>query len=112
MQPTRLINPQLGPVLALTALLTEHQLPPITWSITDHGTLRGDITGSNSRPVLAMYTAVLGGDADPLLRYTFRGAARVGETVHAVWQDIRVTIIATSDASAYPELAAPQAVAA
>lgn len=113
MQPTaRLINRQLGPVLALSTLLTEHHAPTIPWTIREDGILYGHISSANSRGLLRWFAEVLDTQPDEPFPFGFESRRRVSQAIHATWQDVQVVILTTSDASAYPELTERPAVAA
>jgi hypothetical protein len=117
-QPTQVLAPnkQLGPVLALQALLTEHpELPPLSWTVDPHGTLTGyghDYHGIDVRQALAAYADLLGGWPTAPNQYPCNDELMVFQHLDTVWQDVRVHITTYASIAAYPELLVPLAVAA
>ena len=114
---------QLGPVLALQALLTEFpDLQPLTWSLAKDGTLSGDAhnTGPDSgghfgidlRAVIASYAEVLDGKVSEPFPYEHVGQTIVYQNVRVTWRDVPLQVAVYSDISAYPELNSGLAVAA
>ena len=98
-------HPQHGPALALAALLTEHpELPPLHWSITDDGVLRGSGHGPDQRGTIGAYVTVLGGTPLPPSLFNFQHRQLVSEVLFTTWRDIPVTLALTSSIKEYPEL--------
>lgn len=96
-QPTR-PNPQHGPALALVELIRHPELPPLEWSLTTDGELRGVLTkGSDNTAAYAAYVRVLGGDRRTV-SYMWRGAVRSTQYLHTTWRDVPVTVEVLSDA--------------
>lgn len=102
-------NPQLGPVLALQALLTEFpELPPLFWHLDRRGRLSSDVydtlDGVDVRVVLAAYVAVLGGEPAAPVEYQHLGQSRVVQHLTVVWRDVELHLSTHADISVYPEL--------
>jgi hypothetical protein len=108
--------PQLGPVLALQALLTEYpELPPLTWRVETGGTLAGygdGHDGTDVRAALAAYVDLFDATPTEPRSYPCGGETLVSQHLDTVWQDVRVHITTYANIAAYPELLAPTAVAA
>lgn len=110
-------GPQLGPVLALQALLTEYpELPPLFWHLDRTGRLSAEVfdgwDGVDVRAVLAAYVGVVGGEPTEPRQYQHLGQPRVGQHLTVVWRDVELHLSTHADVSAYPELLVPLAVAA
>jgi hypothetical protein len=107
---------QLGPVLALTELLTLHpELPPLNWTVTEHGVLIGhgyDFDGSDMAATLAAYAEILGGELGEPHHYQVKGAARASRHLRVVFQDVQVDVTVHAGAETFPELLALSEVAA
>lgn len=116
MQPTRSPIPQLGPVLVLQALLTEHpELPPMHWSLDADGRISGslgntdrlnDLPGVSLRTVIEAYARALGTVADEPTRYGRDGKHHVSQHIRTTWRGVPLHLAVFSKLSAYPELLA------
>ncbi|MGW4648106.1 hypothetical protein [Kitasatospora sp. NPDC004289] len=114
MQPTRSHIPQLGPVLVLQALLTEHrELPLLVWHLDTDGLLSAGLnegvdplTGREIRQLMEAYARALGGHLSEPFRFTNRGESRVSQRLIVVWRGVEVRIVSYAGLSAYPELLA------
>lgn len=87
---------QLGPALALVALLQEHPgLPSASWDINQHtGDLRGTL-GRTSFDALRAYADVLGGEIAPEGRdfeSPVDGVRLRSHRLRVVWRDVRIVV--------------------
>ena len=85
--------PQLAPAMALVELLREYpDLPPVSWSISDTGTLCATLsTDADGHTTAAAYAEVIGG----VVRTTDferNGDHRMSDSVRAVWRDVTVDV--------------------
>lgn len=94
-------SPQLTSAAALQQLLADHpDLPPLKWSISPAGALRGELWehGDNTA-AFAAYAHVLGG-ARYAVDYEYGGVRRISQYLHTTWRDVKVTVDVGSDAAA------------
>ncbi|MFI6443782.1 hypothetical protein [Kitasatospora sp. NPDC050543] len=111
MKPTRK-TPQHGLTLALLAIQTEHpelaNLGPVEWTVSQLGVLYGKVDAVDGEAVAAAYQAVVGGDIEPPLPFSWGHQDMTVRILDVMWRDARVQIRVVSPVQA----AAGSAVAA
>jgi hypothetical protein len=86
------VDPQLGPVLALRALVQEYpERPETLWTVND-GTLEGSVLALQGRASLAWYAAVLGVEPVPAHTFTYSGIELQVMRLSATWRDVPVVV--------------------
>jgi hypothetical protein len=93
--------------MALVELLREHpELPPVSWSIGESGTLVATLAADASgETVAAAYAEVIGG----VVRTTDferNGDHRMCDSVRAVWRDVTVDVWVSYPAAQVAQVAA------
>lgn len=92
---TGIVDPQMGPAMALVEFLKEHPVrPSTTWSVNDLGDLVGTVYGPLAGGVQAVewYAEVLGATPVKKHRYEYGGRVLRVVEVAAVWRDVQITV--------------------
>ncbi|MBA4865978.1 hypothetical protein H1V43_32465 [Streptomyces sp. PSKA54] len=100
-------NPQLGPAMALVALLKEHpELPRVDWSVSTSGFLSGThVADYDARPLMDAYAAVIGGTP---IESTYSRGGDERHTFHLMtdWRDVHFDLWVSCPASVVQAVAA------
>lgn len=91
---TGLVDPQVGPAMALVEFLKEHPVRPETlWSLND-SVLKGAVYGPHAGDWQAVdwYADALGAEPTERHRYEYDGRVLRVVEVAAVWRDVQVVV--------------------
>jgi hypothetical protein len=93
--------------MLLVELLREHpELPPVSWSIGESGTLYSTLTtDGDGHAIVAAYAEVFGGEVQSR-DYDRDGDHRMVDSVRVVWRDVTVDVWVSYPASQVAQVAA------